>query len=158
MRFQGRKLLLSLALSLASTGVLNAGSLSLGSSVSDAVDQDSQKHNGNVARTIVPIVTGIAKAVRNGNANGQIEDQQEGAAPSTRSTVSSTASAPRTVGVKSIQPSGRVSGTNLTAQTVTCHSNKQWRIWKSNGQWWDGRGAQGGNSRSLSEQAELLCK
>lgn len=60
-------------------------------------------------------------------------------------------------GVKSIKASGRVSGTDLTAQTVFCNNGKEWRIWRSNGQWWDGRGAQGGNYRSLSEQAVFLC-
>lgn len=59
-------------------------------------------------------------------------------------------------GVSSISNSGKVSGNS--AYSIQCSNGKEWRIWRSSNQWWDGRGAQGGQSRSLNEQAAFLCR
>lgn len=59
-------------------------------------------------------------------------------------------------GVSGISKNGTVSGN--TAYKIQCSSGREWRIWRSSGQWWDGRGAQGGQYRDLNEQANFLCK
>ena len=63
-----------------------------------------------------------------------------------------------TKGVRSITSGGRVSGTSNTAHKITCHNGKEYRIWRSGGQWWDGRGARGGQYRDLQEEAERQCR
>lgn len=64
---------------------------------------------------------------------------------------------PVMAGVSSIQKDGR-SASGKTVYKVTCTSGKTWRIYRSNGQWYDGIGAQGGQSRDLNEQAAFLCR
>ena len=56
----------------------------------------------------------------------------------------------------SIRQSGR-SASGKNAFSIECPSGRSFRIWTANGQWWDARGAQGGNSRSLEQQAKYLC-
>ena len=58
-------------------------------------------------------------------------------------------------GISSISENGSVSG--KTAYKIECTNGKTWRIWRSSDQWWDGRGAQGGQYRDLNEQATFLC-
>lgn len=53
------------------------------------------------------------------------------------------------------------SGKNTSGKTTykfRCAGGREWRIWFSDGEWWDGLGAQGGNSRNLTEQANFLCR
>lgn len=64
---------------------------------------------------------------------------------------------PVMAGVSNIQKDGRSAG-GQTMYKVTCTSGKTWRIYRSSGQWYDGRGAQGGQSRDLNEQAAFLCR
>ena len=71
---------------------------------------------------------------------------------------SSTSSPSSTKGVGSVKLGGAVSGTSAKAYIITCNSGRTWRIWRSSGQWWDGRGAQGGQNRDLEQQAEFLCR
>jgi hypothetical protein len=63
---------------------------------------------------------------------------------------------PAIAGVSGIQQDGR-SASGKTMYKVTCSSGKTWRIYQSSGQWYDGTGAQGGQSRNLNEQAAFLC-
>jgi len=63
---------------------------------------------------------------------------------------------PAIAGVSGIQEDGR-SASGKTMYKVTCSSGKTWRIYRSSGQWYDGTGAQGGQSRDLNEQAAFLC-
>ena len=58
-------------------------------------------------------------------------------------------------GVTGITEDGSVDGN--TAYQITCDDGDSFRIWNSSGEWWDGAGAQGGQSRSLEEQAAFLC-
>lgn len=63
---------------------------------------------------------------------------------------------PAFAGSVSISQNDSVSGT--TAYKIQCSGGQEWCIWRSSGQWWDGRGAQGGQSRNLNEQASFLCR
>lgn len=63
---------------------------------------------------------------------------------------------PAHANVSSIQEDGR-SASGKTMYKVTCSNGRTWRIYRSSGQWYDGTGAQGGQSRSLNEQAAFLC-
>lgn len=65
------------------------------------------------------------------------------------------ASAALAAGVASITEDGSVDGN--TAYQITCSDGDNFRIWNSSGEWWDGSGAQGGQSRNLDEQAQFLC-
>lgn len=60
-------------------------------------------------------------------------------------------------GVSSISEDGR-SASGKTMYRVSCTNGQSYRIYWSDGQWWDGYGAQGGQSRSLNEQAAFLCR
>lgn len=44
------------------------------------------------------------------------------------------------------------------AYKIVCTNGKEYRIWWASGQWYDGWGAQGGQSRNLNEQAAFLCR
>ena len=63
-----------------------------------------------------------------------------------------------TKGVRSITSGGRVAGTSNTAHRITCNNGQEYRIWRSGEQWWDGRGALGGQYRDLREEAERQCR
>lgn len=139
-------------------GIAFSDSLSLGNSVSDAVNQDSHQHNSNVGNSLVTIVEGISEAAKNAeNIDAETSSKANASADNIGTSPSAEVVKPE-AGVKSIERYGRVSGTNKIAQLVTCNNGEEWRIWRSNGQWWDGRGAQGGNYRSLNEQAAFLCE
>jgi len=60
-------------------------------------------------------------------------------------------------GVSNISENGS-SASGKTAYKIKCTSGRDWRIWRANGQWWDGSGAQGGQSRDLNAQAKFLCR
>lgn len=60
-------------------------------------------------------------------------------------------------GVSSISENGE-SASGKTAYKIACLDGREWRIWNSDGEWYDGFVAQGGNSRDLNEQAEFLCR
>lgn len=59
--------------------------------------------------------------------------------------------------VSGIREDGR-SASGKTMYRVSCANGKTWRIYWANGQWYDGVGAQGGQSRNLQQQAAFLCK
>ena len=59
--------------------------------------------------------------------------------------------------VSGISENGR-SASGKTMYKVTCSDGSSWRIYYSGGQWYDGTGAQGGNSPNLNEQAAFLCR
>lgn len=60
--------------------------------------------------------------------------------------------------VSSISNDGSVSGTNHAASKIKCSNGKEWRIWRSSGEWWGGHGAQSGQGYNLNEQASFLCR
>lgn len=64
---------------------------------------------------------------------------------------------PVLAGVSGIHEDG-YSASGKTMYKVTCTNGKTWRIYRASGQWYDGTGAQGGQSRSLNEQAAFLCR
>lgn len=70
--------------------------------------------------------------------------------------VASTSSSATPTPSLSIQNDGS-SASGKPAYSIGCPSGRNFRIWRSDGQWWDARGAQGGNSRSLDDQANFLC-
>ena len=59
--------------------------------------------------------------------------------------------------VVNIQENGR-SASGKTMYKVSCSSGRSWRIYRADGQWYDGTGAQGGQSRNMNEQATFLCR
>ncbi|MBK5934789.1 hypothetical protein C8N32_10333 [Rhodovulum imhoffii] len=59
-------------------------------------------------------------------------------------------------GVSSISEDGKSGGS--TAYQVICTNGKKFRIWNDGSQWRDAVGAQGGKGRSITQQAEFLCR
>ncbi|HBS27686.1 MAG TPA: hypothetical protein DD827_11305 [Gammaproteobacteria bacterium] len=60
--------------------------------------------------------------------------------------------------VSGISENGK-SASGKTMYKITCSDGKSLRIYRSDGQWYSaGSGAQGGQSRSLNEQASFLCR
>ncbi len=74
----------------------------------------------------------------------------------TQAAPSATTPQPVEARAMSITESG-TSASGKTAYKITCPSGRDFRIWRSDGEWWDAFGAQGGNSRNLNQQASFLC-
>lgn len=68
-----------------------------------------------------------------------------------------TAGASIAAGVSGISENGK-SASGKTMYKITCTDGKSFRIYWADGQWYDGYGAQGGQSRNLNEQAAFLCR
>lgn len=104
------------------------------------------------------VVAPIVNGVRNGSPSGASSTSETVSSNTNGQTTSASEVTRPARGVASVNSDGRVSGTNITASRVTCNNGSSRRIWYQNGQWWDLYGAQGGDSRSLQEQAEFLCR
>jgi hypothetical protein len=72
-------------------------------------------------------------------------------------TLAFTAGTAMAAGVSGISENGK-SASGKTMYKITCTDGDSFRIYWADGQWYDGYGAQGGQSRSLNEQAAFLCR
>jgi hypothetical protein len=115
--------------------------------------------HGSNGGLIGAVIEGVAVALRDA---GQHMDgapvtamEPTQADPAPTAAPSATAAATPRRGVQSIVENGRVDGN--TAYRITCANGRTHRIWRSSGEWWDGRGPQGGQPRGLEAQAALLC-
>jgi hypothetical protein len=99
------------------------------------------------------------EARRNGTYYQATPDANEpsGSGSASKTPSKSASSSGPSKGVRSITDGGRVSGTDKRANKIVCNNGREVRIWWSNGQWYDWKGAQGGQYRNLQQQAELLC-
>ena len=71
-------------------------------------------------------------------------------------TIALAATAAHAGGVASISEAD-ITTNGYQAYKIVCSNGNDYRIWWADGQWYDGWGAQGGQSRNLEEQAEFLC-